>query len=493
MRGIGKRFGQVRALEGVDLRVERGEIHAVVGENGAGKTTLVRILYGALQADEGRVEIDEAPVRFRSAAEGISAGIGMVSQHYSIIGELSCLGNLMLGAEPARLINHADAKRDAAALAQDMGFEFDWEADASSLSPAQAQKLEILKLLWRKSRIMVLDEPTAMLSPTDSDALFASLKQLVSSGRTVILVTHRLPEVLDHCDRVTVLRGGKNVGERRVSETTLNELAEMIVGHEIMPQEPRKPPVIETQRLVVKGITIVGLRGEDAVKNAYVTVGSGEVVGIAGVDGSGQRELFWALMGACKPKAGIVEMCGWDVAERSTRFRISLGLRLIPEDRHEEGLVEQWNLELNGAIGLHRVAPLCVGFRIHADVRRSNARACADRFQARYSSIYSRMSSLSGGNQQRFVAGRALELRPKLLLAFQPVRGLDIDATRAVYDAIRSACKEGSGALVVSYDLDELLEHCDRVLVMNRGKLVAPGPGKELDRETIGRLMVGAA
>ncbi|MBX3117685.1 MAG: ABC transporter ATP-binding protein [Fimbriimonadaceae bacterium] len=491
MQGMTKRFGAVEALNEVTLNVASGSIHAVVGENGAGKTTLMRILYGALAADEGLLKVNENEVHFKNAAQGIATGIGMVSQHYSIIPELTCLQNLMLGAEPGPLISLKPAQERAQSLAERMGFTFEWDALAETLSPAQAQKLEILKLLWRNAKIMILDEPTAMLSPQDSAQLYASLKRLASEGATVIVVTHRIPEVLEHCDDVTVLRGGKLITSKPVSETDCPELAELIVGHAMSAPPERAERQGGSLILVIDRLTVKGHRGEDAVKELSLEVRKGEVVGIAGVDGSGQRELFWALMGILRPTSGLISLDEITLNDKTTAERIALGLRLIPEDRHEEGVVDSWPLTENAMLGLQEIPPFSDGRWIRTEPKHQAANEIAAMFDTRHGGLNSPMQSLSGGNQQRFVAARVLWLNPKLILGFQPARGLDIDATRRLYDSIRAKCQEGAVALIVSYDLDELLENCDRLVAMNRGRLHNPPAGQERDRATVGQLMVG--
>jgi general nucleoside transport system ATP-binding protein len=484
---ISKLFGDVQALDSVDLHVERGTIHAVVGENGAGKTTLMRVLYGALKTDSGSIELNGRPTHFASSSDAIRAGIGMVSQHYGIIPELSCLQNLMLGAEGGAIIRPREAGKQAEHLARQMGFHFNWHRKAEDLGPAGAQKLEILKLLWRKAEIMILDEPTAMLSPADGDAFFASLKQLVAGGSTVILVTHRLPEVLEHCSAVTVLREGKRIAEKRVAETNGRELAQLIVGGSIA-EAPQATGTTGNEVLHVAGVTARGHRGDDALKKVSLRVLEGEIVGIAGVDGSGQRELFQVIAGILRPRSGSIEFPGHTAAEK-----LANGLRLIPEDRHVEGVIEDWSLEENAALGMHRLEPFAKGALVRGSARSTAAAAIAKRFFTKHGGLSMPMRSLSGGNQQRFVAGRALFLNPRLLLAFQPARGLDLNSTTHVYEGIREACSKGAGALVVSLDLDELLEYCDRIVVMNRGQLFGPSPDQHLDRDAIGRLMVGAA
>jgi len=493
LKGIVKKFGSVVALDDVSLQVESGSIHAIVGENGAGKTTLMRVLYGAWKPDAGIVSVDGSEVRFRNSAQAIDAGIGMVSQHYAVIPDLTNLQNLMLGAEPGMVIDRAAAESRADELAARMGFEFDWSAPSSSLSPGGAQKLEILKLLWRNARIMILDEPTAMLSPADSDALFVSLKALADAGNTILLVTHRLPEVMDHCRRVTVLRGGKHVADRNVADTTPEELAKLIVGEALEAPPPLIPAPAGQVILNCVALTVRGDRGEDAVKSADLQIREREVVGIAGVDGSGQRELMQAIMGVRRVASGKLVIDQRDGTTMSTAQRLQAGLRSIPEDRHEEAVIEEWSLDENSALGLQRTARLSTGGKVLLSSRTQWAQRIADRYRTKHGSLSHPMKSLSGGNQQRFVAARATESDPKLILAFQPARGLDLKATSDIYRGIRDRCAEGASALIVSFDLDELLEHCDRIVVMNRGVLSEPPPHLSRDRAAIGRLMVGAA
>jgi len=492
MLGITKRFGAVTALDRVDLEVSGGVIHAVVGENGAGKTTLMRVLYGALQADAGSLEVDGRPVKFMTSREAIQAGIGMVSQHYGIIPALTCLQNLILGAEGGAILKRAAAAERAESLASRMGFKFDWSSEASTLSPAGAQKLEILKLLWREARVMILDEPTAMLSPADAGALFESLDRLAADGATIILVTHRLPEVFEHCNRVTVLRGGKRIDEKPVAETNGTELAKLIVGGALGEPAPHKGLPDGVIALDVHDLSVRGDRGELALKGVSVTVRAGEILGIAGVDGSGQRELFQAIAGLTKPVEGRIQLDGVSIDGLSAWGRIDRGVRVIAEDRHEEGIVESWSLEENAALGLQRLAPFAKGGLVDGEGRHAMAQKVAERFGTKHGGLNLPMASLSGGNQQRFVAARALCLEPIVLLAFQPARGLDLKGTQDVYNGIRAACDQGAAAVVVSFDLDELLEQCDRLVAMNNGRLLEPPKELAKDRDAIGRLMVGA-
>jgi simple sugar transport system ATP-binding protein len=489
LSNITVRFGDTLALDGVDFEAHASEIHALVGENGAGKTTLMRVLYGAQRA-EGRVEVEGAERHFRSSADAIAAGVGMVSQHYSVIPELTCLENLVLGAEPGWLLRRSAARQAAAQAADRMGFAFDWDSPAGQLGPAGCQKLELLKLLWRKSRTMILDEPTAMLAPADSAALFASLRSLADEGSCVIVVTHRLPEVLQHCQRVTVLRAGRAVGRHEVAGLDASRLAEEIVGRP-MGRQRREPASQGPVRLEARGLRARGYRGDWALDGADLTLYEGEVVGLAGVDGNGQRELVQAVAGTL-PAEGSVRYDGQDWSRVPTAQRILDGLRVIPEDRHAEAIVEEWSLAENAVVGLQRTPAFANGAWLDRRAAQKAAGRMAGRFATRHGGLGKPMASLSGGNQQRFVAARALDGKPRLVLAYQPARGLDIDATAAVYQGLREAARGGAAVLVVAFDLDELLEFCDRVVVVSRGRIAVPPAGAELDRAVIGRLMTEA-
>ncbi len=489
MESITKRFGDVFALDSVSLEVQQGTIHAVVGENGAGKSTLMRILYGALEPDSGSIFVEGSERHFQSSGEAIAAGIGMVSQHYGIIPDLTALQNLILGAEGGPYLDLEQASTRAQKLAQSLGFEFYWDRDASELSPAGAQKLEIVKLLWRNARILILDEPTAMLSPADAEAVFESLKALADDGKTIVLVTHRLPEVLNHCEHVTVLRGGKLVSDMPVSGVAADTLAELIVGKRI------EPPAVEQSSLgdivlTVRNLTVRGDRDTEAVMQASLELRAGELIGIAGVDGSGQKLLFGGIAGTMPIQSGNVFLAGVDVTEKPASERLKLGLRLIQEDRQTEAIIEEWSLAENAALGLQRQEPFSRGTFIREAERNRAAVQIAERFETKYSGIDEPLASLSGGNQQRFVNGRALYGDPLCVLGYQPSRGLDIAATTDFYQEIRDACRNGATALIVSYDLDDLLQYCDRILVMHRANLIDPGPDEKKNPETIARLMV---
>ncbi len=489
MRNITKRFGSVIANDGVDLSVAKGTIHGIVGENGAGKSTLMRILYGMYRADVGEVIVDGVHRVFRTPQEAISAGVGMVSQHYSIIPELSCIDNLILGFEGGPILDRTTAIERATKLASSLGFAFDWFAEARSLSPAAAQKLEITKLLWRSASILILDEPTAMLSPDDGDRLFRNLLQLADSGRTVLLVTHRLAEVMEYCTRVTVLRNGKLVAETEVTSISSHELASLMVGDEQV-DEYTSPARVGRICLSLSDFSADGDRSNLAVNQASLDLREGEVVGFAGVDGNGQKELVEALLGI-RSFRGAANLLGRPLGQLSTAERLAGGTAVVPEDRHAQGVIDDWPIADNAILGLHRLKPVSTGWVIDQSAKSAAISEIVTRFNTKISTLNAPISSLSGGNQQRFVVARSLQSEPKLLIAFQPTRGLDIRGSIDVYREIRRRCQLGMCAIVVSFDLDELIEHCDRILVMFDGRISEPPPGATTDRHAIGRMMVG--
>jgi general nucleoside transport system ATP-binding protein len=366
-----------------------------------------------------------------------------------------------------------------------------FRSPAARLSPAGCQKLEILKLLWRSADVLILDEPTAMLSPPDAAALFQNLRQLTQTGKTVLLVTHRLREVVDYCDYVSVLRNGKKTGECDVADTDASRLANWIVGEDLKPRDAVSNVGAGPVVLSVQGLVVRGDRGDRAVEGLDLEVRAGELAGIAGVDGNGQTELIEAIAGLRPIEGGTVTLGGENVTGMPTSRRLRSGLRLIPADRHKFGLVEDWSVLDNSILGLQRFEPVCRRGLLSPRAQRQLAEHEIEAFQVKTDSVGSPAADLSGGNQQRLLVARALEQRPSVLLAMQPSRGLDVRGTMAVFEAIARASEEGTGTLVVSFDLDELLEHCDPIFVMREGRIVARLRGEEIERERIGRLMVG--
>jgi ABC-type uncharacterized transport system ATPase subunit len=498
MRGITKRFGALVACDAVDLQVAAGTLHAVMGENGAGKTTLMRVLYGYYAPDAGEIYLRGKRVQFRSPADAIAHHIGMVSQHYSIIPELSALDNLILGAEPTRFggwLNRRAAQARAEQLADALEFQPDWNRPAAELSVAARQKLEILKLLWRDAEVLILDEPTAMLSPRDVDALFETLLRLKAQGRTILLVTHKLNEAMRYADFVTVLRGGRKVADAPIAQVDAPTLTRWIVGEE----SPLTPLTkggegkgVGGSALVLKDLYVASDRGGWGVQGLNLTVRAGEIVGIAGVDGSGQLELMEALAGLRPVAQGEILLFGEPMHRWSTARRIQAGVRYLFDDRFRRMMAPQWSVLENAILGAQRDLDLQRHGWLKPRAIRQRAKQLIQRFQVKVPSLRAPILQLSGGNQQRLVIARALHGNPRLLIAYAPTRGLDIRGTQATYDAIRAACQQGMAALVIALDLDELMEHCDRIAVLFKGTIVQEFAREAFAREAIGAAMVGA-
>lgn len=499
MERVSKRFGTLLANDCVDLHVRAGTLHAIVGENGAGKTTLMRVLYGYYLPDEGEIRLKGQPVRFHTPAEAIAHQIGMVSQHYSIISELTVLDNLMLGAEVAGAfgtLNRREALHRAQALAKSVDFDFPWHQPAAELTPAAKQKLEILKLLWRDAAIMILDEPTAMLSPSDTENLFATLVRLKQEGRTILLVTHKLREVMEYADYVTVLRGGRKIAESPVAETDVETITAWIVGEEsgvdVQARSPEPPaPKLETVQLKVVSLFVRGERGGWGLLDLNLELRAGEILGIAGVDGNGQVELIEALAGLRPIAQGQVLLNGQPVERWNTQQRMKAGMRFLYEDRFRRGMIADWSVQENAILGTQREPALQRAGWFQMESVRQRAGELVHRFGVKTRSLMSPMVSLSGGNQQRLVVARTLFGEPQVLIAYAPTRGLDIRGIEATYEAIRQACRRGMAALVLSLDLEELMTYCDRIGVLYRGQITRFFTPVEYSRERIGAYMVG--
>lgn len=502
MRGVTKRFDTLVACDSVDLRVMAGTLHAVMGENGAGKTTLMRILYGYYAPDAGEIYLRGRRVQFRSPADAIAHHIGMVSQHYSIIPELSALDNLILGAEPTRVagwLNRQAAQAKAAQLAQALAFQPDWNRPAAELSVAARQKLEILKLLWRDAEILILDEPTAVLSPSDVDALFETLLRLKAQGRTILLVTHKLNEALRYADSVTVLRGGRTVADASIGQVDAATLTRWIIGEDAWEDGQAleagtvssSSSGAQREVLLVRDVSVASDRGGWGVQGLNLRVRAGAIVGIAGVDGSGQAELMEALAGLRPIARGEIVLQGQPIHRWSTAQRIQAGVRFQFDDRFRRMMVSQWSVLENAILGAQREPELQTRGWLKPRAIRQRAEQLIARFQVKVPSLRAPMLQLSGGNQQRLVLARALHGNPRLLIAYAPTRGLDIRGTQATYAAIREACQRGMAALVIAFDLDELMEHCDRIAVVFKGAIVREFERAEFSREAIGAAMVG--
>jgi simple sugar transport system ATP-binding protein len=493
---IVKRFPGVVANDGVNLTVRAGSVHAIVGENGAGKSTLMKTLYGAHKPDEGTITVNGTPMVFNSPKDAIAQGIGMVFQAFMLAANLTVWENIVIGDEPgsAFSLGIKQARSRIVELGEQYGLDIDPDALISDLGVGEKQRVEILKVLYRGAKILILDEPTAVLVPQEVDELFASLRELTTQGATIIFISHKLDEVLKHADAITVIRQGKTVGEvPDPSSVTSRELAEMMVGSELPTPETRESTVTDIPVLELRDLTVRG--GDGASRNPLdgvtFTVHRGEIVGIAGVEGNGQSELVNALVGL-QESSGTVLLDGVDIASRSTRSRRDAGVGYIAEDRHKDGLVMPFMLWENAALGHQHRAPYGKGPWLDVAGAKAQTTAIVEEFDVRTPGITVPAFTLSGGNQQKLVVGREMTADPKLLVAAHPTRGVDVGAQAVIWDILRDARAAGLGTVLVSADLEELIGLSDRLLVMLRGRIVA-----ELDPSTVtpadlGSYMTGA-
>jgi simple sugar transport system ATP-binding protein len=493
---IVKRFPGVVANDGVDLTVRSGSVHAIVGENGAGKSTLMKTLYGAHKPDEGTITVNGTTMVFNSPKDAIAEGIGMVFQAFMLAANLTVWENIVIGDEPgsAFSLGIKQARSRIVELGEQYGLDIDPDAVISDLGVGEKQRVEILKVLYRGAKILILDEPTAVLVPQEVDELFASLRELTTQGATIIFISHKLDEVLKHADAITVIRQGRTVGEvPDPSSVTSRELAEMMVGSELPTPETRESTVTDVPVLELHDLTVLG--GDEASRNPLdrvsFTVHRGEIVGIAGVEGNGQSELVNAIVGL-QESSGTVLLDGVDIANRSTRSRRDAGVGYIAEDRHKDGLVMPFMLWENAALGHQHRPPYGKGPWLDVAGAKAQTTAIVDEYDVRTPGINVPAFTLSGGNQQKLVVGREMTADPKLLVAAHPTRGVDVGAQAVIWDILRDARAAGLGTVLVSADLEELIGLSDRLLVMLRGRVVA-----ELDPTTVtpaelGSYMTGA-
>ncbi len=491
-----KHFGSCIANDRVSLQVESASIHAVVGENGAGKTTLMNMLYGVITPDSGSVALFGEKVKFGSPADALSAGVGMVSQHYALIPELSIIENLMLTYPSTgwRSMPKAPVIQEAQKYTEGLGLNVEWNQPAGELSVSQQQKVEILRLLMRGCRILIFDEPTAVLPPSDAESFYELLHRLTTDGHTAIVVTHRLQEVVQHAQHVTVLRNGCSVADYPVTaDLNLTELSNQIMGTDevIVTSDPVSLPAPSEELAVeLRQVSIAAKHARSGLKGLSIAVRKGEVLGIAGVDGSGQAELVELLVGLRRCKGGQLLLMGEDVGHLGVSGRLARGVRYIPEDRHSRATISEWSLVDNAMLG-HQREPQFGRWMLKPKVMGQFTTQTIERFRVKAESPQQSLSTLSGGNQQKLVVGRALYQTPALLVAGHPTRGLDTQSAQFVREQITLACATGCAAVIVSYDIGELVELCHRIAVLYNGQLMGILDGIDENREAIGKLMVG--
>jgi len=496
LEGITKRFPGVIANDDVNLAVENGEIHAICGENGAGKSTLMKILYGMQAADEGTMKVNGEVVEFSSPSEAIEQKIGMVHQHFMLADNLSVLENVILGAEPTLSLGRIDkdaARADLRRVGDEFGLTVEPDDLIESLEVGERQRVEIIKVLYRGADILILDEPTAVLVPQEVDELFRNMRELKASGTTIIFIDHKLDEVLEIADSITVLRRGKTVATVKPADVTALDLAELMVGSELPLPDTTESTVTDEVMLEVSNLVVLNEDDRPIVDDVSLTVHKGEIIGIAGVEGNGQTELVDAIVGTARPNSGSLRLSGLDVTQSSVRTRREIGLAVVPQDRQREGLLMQAPLWENAALGHQTKPPFAKGPWFDRKGARARTEAIRIDFDVRSPSIDVSVHALSGGNQQKLIIGREMASEPKVLLASHPTRGIDVGAQAAVWDDIRRARADGLATLLISADLDELIGLSDTVLVMLRGRIVASLDPGEITPRDLGSYMTGAA
>jgi ABC-type uncharacterized transport system ATPase subunit len=492
LTGIVKRFGTFTANDRIDLTVKAGTVHAIVGENGAGKSTLMKILAGEEHPDAGTIAIAGEERTFGSPREAQRAGIGIVHQHFLLADALRVWENVVLADEPgsALRLDSRAARASVSELATKNGFPVDVNAIVRDLGVGGRQRVEILKVLYRDARIIILDEPTAVLVPSEAQSLFAAMRAFTAAGAAVIFISHKLDEVLDFADEITVIRSGEVVGHRVASETSAAELASLMVKVAMPSVSPRAFPPGDDVVLSASHLTVAQANEVAALDDVSFTLHSGEIIGIAGVEGNGQSELLLALLGRTA-STGTVTMGGSDISALTTEQRRARGMAYIPEDRHRDGLVLSMALRENAALGYHSKAPIKRGPWYSRSGAAAAAAAIIEKFDVRGGTVPSLASSLSGGNQQKFIVGRELGSSPEVLIAAHPTRGVDIGAQSAVWAELTTARDRGLATLLISADLDELLSLSDRLLVFYRGRVVAELLPADVEAQELGEYMTG--
>ncbi|MGB9181295.1 MAG: ABC transporter ATP-binding protein [Pyrinomonadaceae bacterium] len=498
LRNITKRFGNVLANDRVNIKVRPGTIHAIVGENGAGKSTAMRIAYGFYTPDSGEILIDGEARDIRSPHDAIALGVGMVHQHFMLVEPMTVAENIVLGAEPggAVALDLNKAAQEIRALSEEFKLSVDPDATIETLSVGQQQRVELLKALYRHARLLILDEPTAVLTPQEVEEFFAILRGMREQGKTVVIITHKLSEVLAISDDVTVMRDGRVVGELKTSETNAAELARLMVGRDVLLRINKPEAKVGKAVLSVRDFSVSGHDGSKRVNDITFQVNAGEIVGLAGVEGNGQTELIEALAGLVDANriAGTVEYEERDITNENARVRKELGIAHVPEDRHRRGLLLDFDLAENSILGVHYRKPAVTGpggVLLDKDAINARAAQLVKDFDVRPANIELPARALSGGNQQKLIIGREFDLHPKLLLVSQPTRGVDIGAIEFIHSQLVALRDSGCAVLLVSAELEEVTALADRLLVIYHGKIVGEVDPKHTTNEEIGLLMTG--
>jgi general nucleoside transport system ATP-binding protein len=494
MLNIRKEFPGIVANDNVTLQVKKGEIHALLGENGAGKSTLMNVLFGLYQPEQGEIRVKGESVKITSPNIANDLGIGMVHQHFMLVDPFTVTENIILGQEPSRggKINLKEASKNVRELSERYGLRVDPEAKIADISVGMQQRVEILKTLYRGAEILIFDEPTAVLTPQEIKELIHIMKTLVKEGKSIILITHKLKEIMEVCDRVTVIRKGQGIGTVNVNETNPEALASLMVGRDVVFKTDKSVANPSHNVLEIGDLQVKDSRGVETVKNLNLTVRAGEIVGIAGVDGNGQTELIEAITGLRKIESGTVKVNGKETQKLSARKITNSGISHIPQDRHKHGLVLDYTIGENMVLQTYYQQPNSKNGVLHYKKIYEKARALISEFDVRTPSEYTPARALSGGNQQKAIIGREIDRDPDLLIAAQPTRGLDVGAIEFIHKRLIEQRDHGKAVLLISFELDEIMNISDRIAVLYEGEIVAVVSPKETTEQELGLLMAGS-
>ncbi|CAM4031493.1 ABC transporter ATP-binding protein [Lederbergia lenta] len=495
MLDIRKEFPGIVANDQVTLQVKKGEIHALLGENGAGKSTLMNVLFGLYQPEKGEIRVNGQPAHITSPTIANKLGIGMVHQHFMLVDTFTVTENIILGKEPKSgiSIDIKKAEQEVQEISKRYGLAVNPSAKIADISVGMQQRVEILKTLYRGAEILIFDEPTAVLTPQEIKELSQIMKNLIKEGKSIILITHKLKEIMEICDRVTVIRKGRGIGTVDVADTTTNELANLMVGREVVFTTNKGKANPTENVLEIHGLEVKDSRGIDAVKELDLTVKSGEIVGIAGVDGNGQTELIEAITGLRRAESGSVKLNGKEITNMKPRKIIESGVGHIPQDRHKHGLVLDFPIGENMVLQSYYQHPYSKNGVLNFKEIYKKAKLLIDEFDVRTPSEYTHARALSGGNQQKAIIGREVDRDPDLLIAAQPTRGLDVGAIEFIHKRLIEQRDSGKAVLLISFELEEILNVSDRIAVIFEGKIVAIVDADKTSEQELGLLMAGSA
>ncbi|CRK80460.1 ABC transporter ATP-binding protein [Neobacillus massiliamazoniensis] len=495
MLNIRKEFGNFVANDNITLQVKKGEIHALLGENGAGKSTLMNVLFGLYQPEQGEIRVNGKPEKISNPNIANGLGIGMVHQHFMLIDKFTVTENIILGKEitSGGRIDLKKAEKVVRDISERYGLAVDPKAKISDISVGMQQRVEILKTLYRGAEILIFDEPTAVLTPQEIEELMQIMKTLIKEGKSIILITHKLKEIMEVADRCTVIRKGKGIGTVNISETNPNELANLMVGREVVFKTEKKPSNPKQEVLEVKDLVVKDARGVTVVNGLDLTVRAGEIVGIAGIDGNGQSEFIEAITGLRKAEKGSIKVNSKELFGLTPRKITESGVGHIPQDRHKHGLVLNYPLAENMVLQTYYKKPFSKNGILNFNEINKKARSLITEFDVRTPSEYALARALSGGNQQKAIIGREVDRNPDLLIAAQPTRGLDVGAIEYIHKRLIEQRDHGKAVLLVSFELDEIMNVSDRIAVIYEGKIVAVLNPKETTEQELGLLMAGSS